>query len=153
MPTDVFVALGSNLGDSRALLNLALKAIQSLPSTSDLKASSLYLSKALSSIPQPDFLNAVCSFKTTLEPLELLTALQEIELKLGKVAKPKEAPRLIDLDILFFGDLEMRTERLEIPHPRWMERLFVLCPLSELLGTAQEVFKDLFPDQKIEVCG
>ena len=97
----VFVGLGSNLGDSREVLNAALDEIRAF--ASHLTVSSLYRSSPVSPLPQPDFLNQVCRFKTSLKPLELLAALQAIECKLGKKEKPKDAPRLIDLDILFYG--------------------------------------------------
>ncbi len=157
MLSEVYVALGSNLGDSWQLLTKAIAAIRALSSTSELKVSQIYRSKPVSPMAQPDFLNAVCRFKTALAPLELLDALEQIECDLGKVAKPKEAPRCIDLDIIFFKNIEMRTDRLEIPHPRWRERLFVLRPLADIVADAamakslQELLKSPFPNQEIEV--
>lgn len=141
----VFVGLGSNLGDSLALLQEALQQLRSHSSISDLIISRFYQTKPLSDIPQPDFINAVCRFKTLLDSFELLALLQSIEGALGKTAKPKNAPRLIDLDILFYGDLRIKTNDLEIPHPRWQERLFVLRPLADV--TDDERVHDLLRGQ------
>lgn len=129
---EVYVGMGSNLGERKKSLVEALEVLQSHPAISQLRVSRFYETEPLSDIPQPDFINAVCRFETALEPFALLSLLQQIERTLGKVEKPKNAPRPIDLDLLFYGDLEMCTETLEIPHPRWRERLFVLKPLSEL---------------------
>lgn len=129
---DIYVGLGSNLGDPLAMLAKALCSLESLPGNSGLTVSPIYLTSPVSDLPQPDFLNAVCRFKTTLAPHTLFAELQRIEKNLGQLPKPKNAPRLIDLDILFYGDLQIRSPDLEIPHPRWRERLFVLRPLADL---------------------
>ena len=83
---------------------------------------------------QREYLNAVCRFETTLSPFELLDALEMIEKALGKRPKPKEAPRVIDLDLIFYGDCQINSPKLTVPHPRWNQRLFVLAPLAELTG-------------------
>jgi 2-amino-4-hydroxy-6-hydroxymethyldihydropteridine diphosphokinase len=94
------------------------------------------------------FVNAVCCFQTTLSPKQLLVELQKIEGDLGKGTKPKNASRFIDIDILFYGKEVYQDEKLEIPHPRWKERLFVLVPLAELtpvihLHNKQWILSDL----------
>lgn len=132
MWTRVYVGLGGNVGDSCAILQKALERIASFPEIKGCKASRFYFSTPVSSIDQDRFVNAVCSFNTCLPPHALLDILQRIERDLGKVPKPKEAPRPIDLDILFFGEERLQDGKLEIPHPRWEERLFVLSPLSDL---------------------
>lgn len=129
----VFLALGANLGNSLNTIYQALEAIQALPSLDSFKHSQLYQTSPVSSIPQNDFINAVCSFETDLSPQILLKFLQEIESSLGKVKKVKDAPRMIDIDILFFGDEFLQESNLIIPHPHWQERLFVLQPLSDLV--------------------
>ena len=129
----VFVALGSNMGEKRATLRQALAEIAQLEQVFDLTCSSFYQTSPVSHIPQPDYLNAVCSFLTSLTPKHIHRSLQKIEAKLGKKPKPKEAPRIVDLDLLFFGTEFYRDEQLEIPHPRWKERKFVLVPLAELV--------------------
>ncbi|MCE5317434.1 MAG: 2-amino-4-hydroxy-6-hydroxymethyldihydropteridine diphosphokinase [Parachlamydia sp.] len=132
MLPDVYVGLGSNLGDPGALVAEALGLLEALPILSEFEASPFYLTSPVSDLPQPHFINAVCRFKTTLSPLKLFAELQKIERHLGQTPKPKNAPRLIDLDILFFGKERLLTSELEIPHPRWKERLFVLRPLADL---------------------
>jgi 2-amino-4-hydroxy-6-hydroxymethyldihydropteridine diphosphokinase len=128
----VYLGLGGNIGDVRATFDLALEEINSHPKISNLKISQFYQTAAVSDIPQADYLNGACCFDTALSPKELFLFLQEIETKLGKIPKEKNAPRKIDLDILFFGELLYSDGNLEIPHPRWKERLFVLIPLMDL---------------------
>ncbi|HEY4831834.1 MAG TPA: 2-amino-4-hydroxy-6-hydroxymethyldihydropteridine diphosphokinase [Waddliaceae bacterium] len=128
----VFVALGSNIGDRAAVLRQALEEIERIEQVFDLNCSNFYRTSPVSPIPQDDYLNAVCSFTTALTPKQLHCCLQKIETKLGKKPKPKEAPRILDLDLLFFGTEPYRDAQLEIPHPRWMERKFVLIPLADL---------------------
>lgn len=130
--TQVYVGLGGNLGNTPLIFQEAITQLISHPKIFELRTSSLYQTSPISSIPQNDYINAVCTFQTTLHPCELLTILQNIEKSLGKVPKPKDAPRLIDLDILFFGEEVHSAPNLIIPHPRWFERLFVLIPLLDL---------------------
>lgn len=129
---EVFVGLGGNIGNSLSILQTALEKISALLEVKDLRTSQFYLTSPVGGIPQNDFVNAVCSFKTFLHPHLLLKKLQMIETDLGKLPKPKNAPRPIDLDILFYGEEKYQDDELEIPHPCWDERLFVLLPLSNL---------------------
>jgi 2-amino-4-hydroxy-6-hydroxymethyldihydropteridine diphosphokinase len=131
--TEVYVGLGGNIGNTYRIMKETLNIIKNHPMIFNLKPSRLYKTSPVSPLPQEDYLNAVCRFQTTLGPHQLLNVLQEIENKLGKRPKPKEAPRIIDCDILFFGHLSLSTPELKIPHPLWRERLFVLAPLSELV--------------------
>ncbi len=128
----VFVALGGNIGDSLQVLNQALTLIREL-SISDLRVSKFYRTSPVSEIPQNSYVNAVCNFQTQLRPRELFIELEKIEKSLGKIQKLKNEPRSIDLDILFFGEERYNDPDLEIPHPRWKERLFVLIPLNDLV--------------------
>lgn len=130
--SEVFVALGGNIGDTQTVLQEALAQIGQLSQVNSLKSSRFYITTPVSEIPQKDYLNAVCAFKTSFSAEELLLALQQIETRLGKIQKAKDAPRIIDLDILFFGLESHATPTLEIPHPKWRERLFVLTPLCDL---------------------
>lgn len=133
--TKTYVALGGNIGDTEDALRSALHAIQSLSGIYHLQISHFYLTSPVSTIPQNTYLNAVCCFETTLDARILLLHLQEIERTLGKTKKDKDKPRIIDLDILFFG-LERYSEKdLTIPHANWQERLFVLVPLLDLTST------------------
>lgn len=128
----VYLGLGSNLGNSKNILQKACQSINLLPNTTVLQFSSIYCTSPISSIPQRDYLNLTCSLTTTLDPFTLFIYLEQIEQSLGKIPKPKDAPRKIDIDILYFGDRILDSERLIIPHPKIKERLFVLQPLLEL---------------------
>jgi 2-amino-4-hydroxy-6-hydroxymethyldihydropteridine diphosphokinase len=127
----VLVGLGANLGDPRAALAQALQEIAALPGTSLLARSSLYRSAPVDA-QGPDFFNAVAEISTTLEPLALLQALQGIEAAHGRQRPYRNAPRTLDLDILFFGDAVINEAGLTVPHPRLHQRAFVLLPLLEL---------------------
>lgn len=129
---EVFVALGGNIGDTESIFQKALDAIADIPAVKDLSVSRYYRTTPVSPIPQNFYLNAVCRFETALSAHDLLQRLQYVEVKLGKQPKPKEAARVIDLDILFFGNENHVSPDLEIPHPKWNERLFVLQPLADL---------------------
>lgn len=128
----VYLGLGGNIGDTRSFLASVLTEIRGLPWITDFEASGFYRTAPISDIPQDDYVNVVCRFKTKLDAAALLIQLQCIELKHGKLPKPKNAPRKIDIDILFYGDIYSEVPKLQLPHPRWKERLFVLIPLSEL---------------------
>ena len=125
------VALGANLGDPVATVQQALRDVAALPETQLFKASSLYRSAPYEA-QGPDFINAVALLHTQLGPLALLHALQALELASGRERPFKNAPRTLDLDIVFYGDVELATHELTLPHPRWHERAFVLQPLAEI---------------------
>lgn len=133
----VYVGLGGNLENPLLNIQATLNLIKNHPSICRLETSKFYLTLPVSPIPQPDYINAVCSFYTDLAPLDLLFELQKIERQIGKVPKSKQAPRIIDCDILFYGDQVVALPELEIPHPRWRERLFVLTPLADLVDILQ----------------
>jgi len=126
----VALALGSNLGDRLEFLRRAKKA---LGACIDIKAvSSVYETKPAYVTDQPPFLNAVVLGTTKLEPLALLWTVKDIENELGRTPTFRYGPRVIDIDILFYGDAILETPELKIPHARMHERDFVLHPLSEL---------------------
>ncbi len=129
---EIYVALGGNIGDTEQVFHRALQMIASLDQVSDLICSRYYRTKAVSDLPQRDYLNAVCRFQTSLDVWVLWELLQNIESALGKKPKPKNVPRVLDLDFLFYGDLKLVTPELTLPHPLWKERSFVLEPLREL---------------------
>lgn len=135
----VYISLGGNIGPSKKILQSALQQINESLDFFDGRVSRFYRTTAVSLQPQKDYINAVCSFRTSCSPLEVLSQLQKIETNLGKVPKSKEDPRPIDLDILFFGDLALEYPQLKIPHPSWKERLFVLVPLLDLVDSICEV--------------
>jgi 2-amino-4-hydroxy-6-hydroxymethyldihydropteridine diphosphokinase len=131
-----FVALGSNLnGDLDCPASQVIRGFQSieqLPKTKLIKTSSLYQSAAVGYTDQPDFINAVAEISTELSTLELLDAILNIEHLAGRERPFANAPRVLDCDLLLYGDVKMTTEKLTLPHPRMFERGFVLLPLAEI---------------------
>ena len=127
----VYIALGSNLGDRVENLLLARERIVS-PHVRLARASSIYETAPREVLDQPWFLNQVVAAETTLFPRQLLARLLRIEQEMGRRRTIDKGPRIIDLDILLFGDVVIHAAGLEIPHPRMAERRFVLEPLAEL---------------------
>jgi len=127
----IYLSLGSNLGDRVANLG---RAIESLPGIGVrvLRRSSIYETEPVDFLQQPWFLNCVVEAETSLAPRQLLEGLQGIERKLGSKKLVPRGPRIIDLDILFYGAEVIHEVGIEIPHPRLAERKFVLVPLAEL---------------------
>lgn len=136
MTERIFVALGSNLGDRRALIDEALRRIDRLPHTRVVAVAPIEASEPLlppgDSTPQPEYLNTVAELESATEPLELLAALKGIERALGRTTAARWAPRLIDLDLVLYGSRVLETETLTLPHPGLTEREFVLSPLLAL---------------------
>lgn len=126
-----FVGVGANLGDARATVRAALRALGQLPDTEWVASSSLYRSAPIQA-SGPDFVNAVAELRTALEPIALLHRLQAIEQSFGRVRSVRNAPRTLDLDLLLLGDCVMPGPELVLPHPRAHLRAFVLRPLAEL---------------------
>ena len=134
-----WIGLGANLGDARRCLAEALRCIDAVPGVRVAAVSSLYRTEPIDA-EGPDFTNAVARVETELSPLGLLSALQEIELRLGRVRPVgiHNAPRTIDLDIELFGNGPVSDpSRLVVPHPRMHERRFVLEPLLEVSPDAR----------------
>ena len=127
----VFIGLGANLGDREASLRAAVAALHALPGTRVQRVSALYRSAPVAA-GGPDYFNAVAELTTTLAPRPLLHALQAIELAAGRERPYRNAPRTLDLDILWFGNRVLATPELMVPHPRIGERAFVLRPLADL---------------------
>ena len=127
----VCIAFGANLGDARATVLQAIQDVGALANTQLQIASSLYASAPHEAIG-PEFVNAVAMYDTDLPPLELLDALQNLETIAGRERPFLNAPRTLDLDIIFYGDVALDSPRLTLPHPRWQERAFVLVPLAEI---------------------
>ncbi len=129
----VYIAIGSNLGNPLEKASLAIAALKQLPNTQFVCCSSLYSSKPMGPSDQPDYVNAVAIVDTLLEPLDLLDQTQRIELEFGRERKDERwGPRTLDLDILLFGDLQINSERLTVPHYGMKVREFVLYPLAEI---------------------
>ena len=133
--TPAYIALGSNLRDPECQLRRAVVALKSLPDTRLDRVSGIYRSVALGPGTQPDYLNAVSLLATKLSPTALLDALQQIEQDQGRIRGVRWGPRTLDLDILLYGDLQIASGRLTVPHPRMQHRNFVLYPLREISNT------------------
>ena len=155
----VYLSLGSNQGDSRRLLEEAVRALGDLPHTRVIARSGLYRTAPVGYVDQPDFLNQVIALRTTLAPLDLLDATQGIERAAGRERGPRWGPRTLDIDLLWYDGIRLDDERLQLPHPRMEERRFVLEPLAELApglvlpggGTVAEALKKT-ADQAVERC-
>ena len=150
--TQVYLAFGSNLGDRVENIRRALDALA--PDVRVLRVSPLYETAPAYVTDQPRFVNGVLRADTDLSPRDLLRHLKTIELKVGRTPAARFGPRLIDLDILFYGGDIVATRDIEIPHPRLAERLFVLRPLQDIapdlvhpaLGTTIATLHAALPD-------
>jgi 2-amino-4-hydroxy-6-hydroxymethyldihydropteridine diphosphokinase len=132
MSVVVFLGLGSNLSDPRMQLQKAITALADLRKSRLVAVSSFYRSRPMGPQDQPEYINAVVSLETELEPEALLNALQTIERDQGRVRDRHWGARTLDLDILLYGNEVISTERLTVPHPGLQLREFVLYPLHEL---------------------
>lgn len=126
-----YIGLGANLGDARAAIAAAVDAIAALPGTRGCRCSSLYRSAPVDA-EGPEFVNAVVALDTTLDPAALLARLQAIETAAGRDRPYRNAPRVLDLDLLAHGQTRSAAPALTLPHPRLHRRAFVLRPLLEL---------------------
>jgi 2-amino-4-hydroxy-6-hydroxymethyldihydropteridine diphosphokinase len=137
-----YIALGSNLKQPKLQVEQALQALSALPQCKMLQHSSLYLTAPVGYDNQPDFINAVAQLETTLPATELLQQLLDTELVFGRERPFANAPRVLDLDLLLYDEVEMQTKFLTLPHPRMRLRGFVMLPLAEIA-----------PDLMIPKCG
>jgi len=131
-----FIGLGSNLDDPPAQIRRALRALAALPGTRLVRHSSLYRNPPSGYLDQPDFVNAVARIETRLAARELLDHLLAIERAHGRVRDVPNGPRTLDLDLLLYGGLTVREPTLVVPHPRMLDRAFVLVPLAEIAPDA-----------------
>ena len=127
-----FIGLGSNLRSPEHQILLAFDELAVLRDSRLTARSSIYRTAPIGYADQPDFVNGVAEVMTRLSPEQLLDALLEIERRHGRVREMVNGPRTLDLDVLLYGDFELETERLRLPHPRAHERAFVLHPLLEI---------------------
>jgi len=128
---NVYAGLGANLGHARQSIDSAILALGKLPETLLVGRSSFYQSAPFQA-NGPDYINAVVHLQTRLNAVDLLRAFQRIELLAGRERPYRNAPRTMDIDLLLFGDGDIQSPALQVPHPRMRERAFVLLPLSEL---------------------
>ncbi|MDO9693815.1 MAG: 2-amino-4-hydroxy-6-hydroxymethyldihydropteridine diphosphokinase [Candidatus Latescibacteria bacterium] len=145
--TRSYIGLGSNLGNRLGNIRFALAAMGQMPGSSVLRMSAVYETEPFGNADQPKFLNAAVELETSLEPAVLLKSLQRIEHHMGRVRQVKWEPRVIDLDILYFGNLVIDTPDLKVPHPELSLRGFVLVPLCDLIPD----FEDPASRQKVKV--
>jgi 2-amino-4-hydroxy-6-hydroxymethyldihydropteridine diphosphokinase len=133
---EVFIGLGSNIGDSATIIEQALSALDNITQCSLRGRSTLYRSAALGDIPQDDYINAVARIDTSLEPMALLLELQAIEQAYYRRRDQGQrwAPRTLDLDIILFGNRNIADSHLTVPHPELAGRRFVLEPMFEIDG-------------------
>jgi 2-amino-4-hydroxy-6-hydroxymethyldihydropteridine diphosphokinase len=152
----IYIALGSNLDEPSEQIYKAINSIDAIDDLSVTHISSLYKTKPIGKIDQPDFINAAIEVEGDISPENLHTALQDIETQAGRIRKALNEPRTLDLDILLIDDLIMKTKKLTVPHPRMHQRQFVIVPLFEInprlnipgIGPINKILK-LLPDQGV----
>ena len=137
MSVTAYIALGANLGDRRSNIEAAIEQLRATSGVKVTKVSSLIENAAVGGpVGSPAFLNGVAEIETTLSPQELLHRLLEIEHHLGRARREKWGPRIIDLDLILYGDQIFAEPDLQVPHPLMHERRFVLEPLVEIAPDA-----------------
>lgn len=132
-PVTAFLGLGGNLGEPQSAMATALAHLEAQAAIEIVAVSSLFRTPPWGKTDQPDFLNAVARLQTTLEPIELLRACLAAENRLKRVRSERWGPRTIDIDLLLFGGRTIDEPGLRVPHPRLLERAFVLVPLAQIV--------------------
>ncbi|MFO8049950.1 MAG: 2-amino-4-hydroxy-6-hydroxymethyldihydropteridine diphosphokinase [Desulfosudaceae bacterium] len=133
MPHSAYISVGSNLGRRDDNCRLGIKELAAAEGIEVLRQSKLFLTEPVDYLDQEWFVNVMVKIETTLEPLELLAVLKDIERRAGRTIQPITfGPRVLDLDILFYEDLILESETLVLPHPRMHKRHFVLQPLCDI---------------------
>lgn len=128
----IYIALGSNLEKPSKQIHSAIRSIDRIQGISVTHISSLYKTKPIGKLDQPDFINAVIELKGNISPEKLHAELQSIETQAGRIRMELNEPRTLDLDILLIDEIIMKTNTLTIPHPRMHLRQFVIIPLFEI---------------------
>ena len=131
-PVEVGLGLGGNVGDPARTIRAAIDALEARGIVAITAISSLYRTAPWGGVPQPDYANACAIGATRLAPIALLEAVKDIERDLGRVETVRWGPRVIDIDILYYGDATVADERLVLPHRELLRRAFVLTPLAEI---------------------
>ena len=157
-----YIGFGSNLGDREQHIVSALHLLTQSPSLCFIKMSSLYETEPAESVGGTTFLNAAAKFVTHLQPTDLLDILQSVEVQLGRSIENRSGPRTIDLDILLLGNHIMKGPDLIIPHPKMIQRSFVLVPLIEVEPSAihpvmkrplRDVLRDIHEPTQVRLYG
>jgi 2-amino-4-hydroxy-6-hydroxymethyldihydropteridine diphosphokinase len=145
--TAAYIGIGSNVGDRTAFVRRAVAELDGVSEITVLANSSLYETSPIGGPPQRSFVNMVTRIDTTLPPHDLLEAVKNIEVRLGRDPNGiRWGPRVVDLDILTYGDEKLNEPDLEIPHPRIAERRFVLVPLLEIEPEASDPWGKRYSD-------
>ena len=147
----IYLLLGSNIGDSQLQLSVAIKYIEQKIGTL-IRQSKLYSTAAWGDTRQPDFLNQVIVVQTALTPLKTMQTILAIEKEMGRIRTLKNAPRIIDIDILFFNKMVMDEPMLTLPHPEIQNRRFVLIPLNELTPNLNHPVLGLSIHELLKIC-
>ena len=147
----IYLLLGSNIGDSQLQLSVAIKYIEQKIGTL-IRQSKLYSTAAWGDTRQPDFLNQVIVVQTALTPLKTMQTILAIEKEMGRIRTLKNAPRIIDIDILFFNKMVMDETMLTLPHPEIQNRRFVLIPLNELTPNLNHPVLGLSIHELLKIC-
>jgi 2-amino-4-hydroxy-6-hydroxymethyldihydropteridine diphosphokinase len=145
----ILIGLGSNIGEREINIKTAIYELHKHTEISIAKISSLYETKPVGIVDQPNFLNAVISINTILKPCDLLKVCLDTECRMGRVRYQRWGPRNIDIDILIYHNLVIQDEVLQIPHPRLHERSFVLVPIEEITRD-MPVYQGLTPAELLE---
>ncbi len=130
--TDIAIGVGGNLGDREALLRSALDALDAAPGLDITAMSRFFETEPWGPVPQGPYLNACALATTTLAPDALLDVFLDVERAHGRERSERWGPRTLDIDMLTYGDQDITTDRLTVPHPRMLDRPFVLVPLAEI---------------------
>lgn len=157
-PVQAFIGIGSNLGDKQFNLETAVSLLDKEKNIDVKRMASIYRTAPLDYLDQDWFLNTVVETETTLLPRELLAVLLSIEEQMGRVRGMRWGPRLIDLDLLLYGNAIINEHDLIIPHPRMTQRAFVMVPLAELApdlylngyGKASQLSVELSRSQNVQ---
>ncbi len=149
-----YLGLGSNLGDRRRNLQGASELLDTLDNgVSVIRSSNVYETEPWGLADQPKFLNCVLEVTATVSPEGILALAKQVEQTLGREWSPRYGPRLIDVDVLLYGDITMDTPDLQIPHPRMEQRAFVLVPLAELAAAIVHPHWGFTIGQMVKVVG
>jgi 2-amino-4-hydroxy-6-hydroxymethyldihydropteridine diphosphokinase len=148
----VFIGLGSNLGDRVLYLQRAIIELKNSQQMIIMKYSSVYETEPVGTKVQPQFLNMVAELDSTLLPQDLLRRLKEIEYTIGRTHNEHWGPREIDLDILYYGNEVFNDENLQLPHPEIANRRFVLVPMKEIAGEYFDPLQRLSMTELLQRC-